>query len=101
MAILECLIFSAGGRLGWAAVSDVIGRRKTFLLFTFGSIPLYASLPHIIDSVVTTSSTPPLFAFIGCTVGAISVMGGTYSILPAYQADLFGAKNVGAIHGMY
>eukprot|EP01036_Dinobryon_divergens_P035924 gene35924-46640_t len=26
-------------------------------------------------------------------------MGGTFALLPAYEADLFGAKNVGAIHG--
>jgi hypothetical protein len=29
-----------GGRLGWAAVSDMIGRRSTFLIFTAGSANL-------------------------------------------------------------
>ena len=30
---------------------------------------------------------------------AVSMMGGVYAILPAYEADLFGTKFVGAIHG--
>jgi len=37
--------------------------------------------------------------FIGCTAGAISFMGGVFAITPAYEADLFGSKYVGAIHG--
>ena len=27
------------------------------------------------------------------------MMGGVFAIIPAYQADIFGNKNVGAIHG--
>ena len=30
---------------------------------------------------------------------AVSAMGGVYALLPAYEADLFGTKFVGAIHG--
>lgn len=41
----------------------------------------------------------PLYGFCGTTVLAISIFGGVYAILPAYQADLYGSKNVGAIHG--
>ncbi len=33
------------------------------------------------------------------TMMAVSMMGGVYAILPAYEADLFGTKFVGAIHG--
>jgi hypothetical protein len=33
-------------------------------------------------------------------VGAISIMGGTYAILPAYEADLFGARHIGPTHGV-
>lgn len=43
-----------GGRLGWAAISDVIGRKHVFTLFTVGSIPLYLFLPTMVESVVTT-----------------------------------------------
>ena len=40
-----------GGRLGWAAVSDRIGRRNVFLIFTLGAIPIYGLLPHAINHV--------------------------------------------------
>lgn len=33
------------------------------------------------------------------TMMAISMMGGVFAILPAKEADLFGTKFVGAIHG--
>ncbi len=88
-----------GGRLGWAAISDAIGRRKTFIIFTFGSIPIYLSLPYIVESVVTSGSTLPLYLFCGGTMAAISGMGGAFALLPAYEADLFGTKNIAAIHG--
>jgi hypothetical protein len=88
-----------GGRLGWAAISDQIGRRNTFFIFTLGSVPLYLALPTIVDSVVSSSSAVPLYAFCGVTMAAISGMGGVFALLPAYEADLFGTKFVGAIHG--
>jgi hypothetical protein len=30
---------------------------------------------------------------------ALSIMGGVFAVLPAYEADLYGAKYIGAIHG--
>ena len=81
-----------GGRMGWAAVSDAIGRRNTFFIFTLGSVPLYFALPTIINMVVSTGSPEPLYLFCASTVTAISIFGGVYAILPAYEADLFGTK---------
>ena len=98
------LLLSAGnlvGRIVWAALSDKIGRRKTFFLFTLGSIPLYLGLPSLVAAVVTHSSVACLYGFIGCSVVAISIMGGCYSLMPAYEADLFGSKYVGPIHGRF
>jgi MFS family permease len=88
-----------GGRLGWAAISDAIGRRKTFMIFTLGSIPVYFSLPYLVEGVVSTGSALPLYLFCAGTAAAVSGMGGCYALLPAYEADLFGTKSVGAIHG--
>lgn len=88
-----------GGRLGWAAVSDYIGRRNTFFIFTLGSVPIYFATPHIIDMVITSGSATPLYLFCGSTALAISMMGGVYACLPSYEADLFGTKYVGPIHG--
>jgi hypothetical protein len=93
------IIIPVGGRLGWATISDIVGRKNIFRLFTFSSIPLYCSLPYWVGSVIETGSTVPLYCFIGSCVGAISMMGGTYSVLPAYESDMYGIKNVGPIHG--
>lgn len=44
-----------GGRLGWAAISDKIGRRATFNIFTFGAVPIFAALPYCINQVIFPS----------------------------------------------
>jgi MFS family permease len=88
-----------GGRLGWAAISDKIGRRNTFYMLTMGSVPLYLSIPTLVDTVVSSGTPMPLYAFCGVTMACISGMGGVFAVLPAYEADLFGTKFVGAIHG--
>lgn len=90
-----------GGRLGWSAFSDKFGRRNTFHLIALGSLPLYLSVPFLVNSVVSTQSALPLFLFCGSTALAISFYGGAYAALPAYEADLFGSKYVGAIHGRF
>lgn len=87
------------GRLGWAAISDVLGRRNTFMIFSIGSIPIYLSLPYLVESVISTGSATPLYLFCVSTMAAVSGMGGAFAVVPAYEADLFGTKNVAAIHG--
>lgn len=56
-------------------------------------------MPYFISTVVEQGSVLPLYAFIGSSVVCISIMGGCYAIVPPYEADLYGAKNVGPIHG--
>jgi len=80
-------------------VSDAIGRRNTFMIFTAGSIPLYYFLPTLVENVLATGSSVPLYTYCASTALAISMMGGVYAILPAYESDLFGTKFVGAVHG--
>ena len=93
------------GRIGWAGMSDKIGRRNVFHLFTIGSVPLFASLPYCINQVVMdpASVMAPVYLGVFCafTVASISVLGGTYAVLPAYEADLYGPKYVQAIHGRF
>lgn len=93
------------GRLGWAAVSDKIGRKATFNIFTLGAVPIFASLPYCIEQVVMDPNGPmaPIYLGVFCasTVTAISIMGGTFAVLPAYEADLYGPKYVQAIHGRF
>ena len=96
------LILSFGnlsGRIGWGILSDYIGRRKVFHMFTFGSLGLYLSFPLLVSQIAHTKAALPLGVFCGSTALALSFMGGVYAILPAYEADLFGPKYVGANHG--
>ena len=88
-----------------SGISDKIGRRNVFHMFTIGSVPLFASLPYCINQVVMdpTSAMAPVYLGIFCasTVASISVLGGTFAVLPAYEADLYGPKYVQAIHGRF
>jgi len=94
-----------GGRIAWAAVSDKIGRWNTFQMFTLAAIPIYAGLPFLINQCVSdpSGSLAPLYlgGFCASTVLAISIMGGVFAVLPAYEADLYGTKYIGAIHGRF
>jgi len=94
-----------GGRIGWAAISDKIGRRNTFHCYTLGSIPIFGCLPFLINECVTNPTGPlaPYYlgAFCVSSVAAITILGGTFAVLPAYEADLYGPKYVGAIHGRF
>lgn len=62
------------------------------MIFTLSSVPLYLSIPSFIDMVVENGESLPIYGFVGSSVLCISMMGGTYAILPAYEADLYGAK---------
>merc|ERR1712013_623700 len=88
-----------------SAVSDRIGRARTFNIFTIGGATIYATLPWLMHSVITHTDSPlaPLFLSMFClnTVLAITIMGGVFAVLPAYESDLYGPKNVGAIHSRF
>lgn len=56
-------------------------------------------MPYLVESVVSSGSTVPLYLFCGATMAAVSGMGAAFAILPAYEADLFGTKYVSAVHG--
>lgn len=82
-------IFNGGGRLGWAAASDYIGRPAVFIIFFVIQIIAFVSLPFIANAI--------LFQVFILLV--VSCYGGGFSNLPAFIGDLFGTKQLGAIHG--
>ncbi|RXT07269.1 OFA family MFS transporter [Ammoniphilus sp. CFH 90114] len=82
-------IFNGGGRLGWAAASDYIGRHNIFLIFFIIQIIAFATLP-----LTTNVLLFQLLIFL-----VVSCYGGGFSNLPAFIGDLFGTKQLGAIHG--
>jgi MFS family permease len=85
-------VCNALGRLGWASLSDWIGRRTVFLLFFAAQMALFAAIPAI-----ARAGAWPLFQV--ATLLIFSMYGGGFATIPAFLADLFGARNVGAVHG--
>ena len=85
-------LFNIGGRFFWASVSDRIGRKLTYATFFALGIALYAGAP-----VAANLGSVPLFVAAMCVI--LSMYGGGFATLPAYLADVFGTRYVGAIHG--
>jgi MFS family permease len=84
--------FNIIGRIFWASLSDYIGRKVTYAIFFGLGIALYAAAPFAgsIGSVA-------LFVSIFCVI--LTMYGGGFATIPAYLADMFGTRYVGAIHG--
>jgi MFS family permease len=85
-------LFNIAGRFFWASLSDVIGRKVTYSVFFLLGIALYASIPG-------TAAAGSLALFVAFFCVILSMYGGGFSTVPAYLADLFGTRMVGAIHG--
>jgi MFS family permease len=85
-------LFNMAGRITWASVSDLVGRRVTYMIFFALGALIYLLLPiagHIGSSTLFLAG----FAII------ISMYGGGFATIPAYLRDMFGTMQVGAIHG--
>src|SRR3569833_2909254 len=85
-------LFNIAGRFFWASLSDRIGRKVTYAVFFLLGLALYSSIPW-------TSATQALALFVGFFGVIVSMYGGGFATIPAYLADIFGTKFVGAIHG--
>jgi MFS family permease len=85
-------LFNIAGRFFWASLSDYLGRKNTYFVFFLLGAALYASVP-------TWAQTASLVLFVASFAIILSMYGGGFSTVPAYLADMFGTKMVGAIHG--
>jgi MFS family permease len=85
-------LFNIAGRIFWASLSDQVGRQATYMVFFLVGLTLYATIPW-------TASEGSLALFVGFFCVNLSMYGGGFATVPAYLADLFGEKMVGAIHG--
>ena len=85
-------LFNIGGRFFWASISDKIGRKATYATFFALGMVLYGSTP-------TFASAGSKALFVGAVCVILSMYGGGFATVPAYLADIFGTKFVGAIHG--
>ncbi|MFT8556376.1 OFA family MFS transporter [Liquorilactobacillus hordei] len=82
-------LFNGFGRLIWATLSDFIGRPITFSAIFIVNV--------VMLSTILTFSTPLVFVIALCLV--LSCYGAGFSVIPAYLGDVFGTKELGAIHG--
>jgi len=85
-------LFNIGGRFFWATLSDSIGRKTTYFVFFVAGALCYA-----IASTFAAMKAIAIFAAAFCIIA--SMYGGGFSTVPAYLADIFGTRYVGAIHG--
>lgn len=82
-------LFNGLGRIGWASISDVVGRPMTFTAFFGIQIVAFFLLPQ--------TTNPYLFQ--GIVFLILTCYGGGFATMPAYVGDLFGTKNLSAIYG--
>lgn len=82
-------IFNGAGRIAWASVSDYLTRPVVFVLFFVTQI--------IAFYLLTTVTSILLFQILLYYI--MTCYGGTFASIPAYIGDIFGTKQLGAIHG--
>ncbi len=92
-------VFNMAGRFFWATTSDFIGRKTTYWCFFLIGIVLYVSIPITARQMTVNPSIIFLVYFYAATMIIFSMYGGAFATIPAYLADVFGTKHVGAIHG--
>lgn len=83
-------VFNGIGRIFWSGISDFLGRANVFILFFVFQVMAFYFLPSI---------NIELLFLIGLFT-VITMYGGAFATLPAFLGDLFGTKQLGAIHGM-
>ncbi|MBX0359150.1 OFA family MFS transporter [Halobacillus sp. Nhm2S1] len=82
-------VFNGLGRIGWASASDYIGRANTYITFFVLQIGLFLVLPW----------TTATWIFVIAFSIIYTCYGGGFATIPAFIGDLFGTKELGAIHG--
>ncbi|MGB3629155.1 MAG: MFS transporter, partial [Terracidiphilus sp.] len=78
------------GRIFWAAASDVITRRWTFVVMFLIQVVLFWIMPGLPSR---TTLTVVAFVILMC-------YGGGFGTMPAFAADYFGSRNIGPIYGL-
>ena len=82
-------VVNGGGVFSESTVSDWIGRGMTYIIFFAFEVFAFYRLSEITDSFV--------FQFL--VLAVISCYGGGFSCMPAFLSDIFGVRQLAAIHG--
>jgi len=79
------------GRIGWSSLSDVIGRKRTYIM--------YLGVGAVLYTAIAVAGGQSVALFVLLAVGILTFYGGGFATIPAYLKDVFGGFEVGAIHG--
>lgn len=82
-------LFNGVGRIGWASLSDRIGRPAIFTTFFALQILAFVLIPNVENELL----------FQGLVFLILSCYGGGFACMPAFVKDLFGARQLGIIFG--
>ncbi len=82
-------LFNGIGRLGWASLSDILGRPNTYTAFFVIQIAAFLALPAVTHPLLFQAL---IFLILTC-------YGGGFASIPAYIGDLFGTRRLASIHG--
>lgn len=82
-------LFNGVGRLLWGVVSDRIGRVQSFRLLLASQM--------IVFGILMTERNPWIFSGLVCYV--LLCFGGGFGTMPAFVADVFGAKRMSVMYG--
>lgn len=82
-------LLNGAGRIFWSSISDFLGRAVTYVLFFLIEIAAFALLADTSDALLFQAL---VFLIISC-------YGGGFSCMPAFLSDLFGTRQLSAIHG--
>ncbi|KRL05819.1 major facilitator superfamily permease [Liquorilactobacillus oeni DSM 19972] len=82
-------LFNGFGRLIWATLSDYIGRPATFSAIFILDVAML--------SLILSFQSQITFVLALCLL--MTCYGAGFSVIPAYLGDIFGTKELGAVHG--
>ena len=85
-------LFNLVGRFGWSSLSDLIGRKATYMIYFLLGAALYSLVPRF-------GRSGQVILFVASFSVILSMYGGGFSTVPAYLRDMFGTMHVSAIHG--
>jgi len=85
-------LFNLVGRFFWSSLSDLLGRKRTYMVYFVLGTGLYALIP-------TFGRWGSVVLFVAGFCVILSMYGGGFATIPAYLRDLFGTMHVSAIHG--
>jgi OFA family oxalate/formate antiporter-like MFS transporter len=91
LLVMGISLFNGLGRIGWAALSDYIGRPNTFVVFFILQIVAFPLLAHL-------SNSPLMFMTV--TFVILTCYGGGFATIPTYISDLFGIQSMPTLLGM-